>query len=208
MPPLSLPAAIRTSHFGYQRAWTLPLASNGLNGVYFGGLLAYLPLYLTQIHGPNAGFFFTADAVGILLFRIPAGILTDRTRPAVPMMLGLILTLIGLAAFMPPINIVWLMLAGAATGIGAGLFSNGVMTHLLNLSQNNNRGTSMSLSVAAISLGVFLGSSLSGIILGKAGFGGIVLFGAIAEAFAIPLVLWFDRHPTLTPLTSPSSIPT
>lgn len=93
-----------------------------------------MPLLLAQIHGPNAGVFFTADAVGVLLLRVPSGMLADRTRPAVPMLLGALITLGGLAAFAPRMSLRWLILAGVGTGVGAGLFANGVLTEMLALS--------------------------------------------------------------------------
>lgn len=189
---LSMPAEPHApepaSGFGYDRRWTAGLVANCINGIYFGGILAYLPLFMAQIHGPNAGIFFTADAVGVVVLRIPSGMLADRTRPAVPMLLGLAITILGLAAFAPHTSTLSLIAAGAGTGIGAGLFANGLLTDLLGLSSRRNRGTAMSLSFATAGFGVFVGSSISGLLFAPAGFGGIILFGAVCEAVGIPIV--------------------
>jgi MFS family permease len=178
----------------FDRDWTLPLLATGLNGIYFGAIVAYLPLFLAQIHGPNAGIFFTADAVGVLLLRVPSGMMADRTRPAVPMLLGAVITLGGLAAFAPRMSLPWLILAGVGTGVGAGLFANGVLTEMLALSTSANRGSAMALPSAAIGGGMFLGSAVSGVLFRPVGFGGIVLFCALAEALAVPAIVSMWRH--------------
>jgi MFS family permease len=181
--------------YGYDRSWTGLLIANGLNGVYFGGISAYLPLFMHAIHGPNAGIFFTADAVGVLLLRWPAGILADRTRPLVPITLGILITLAGLAAFIPAQSVITLALAGAGTGIGAGLFANGLLTDLTQRSTSANRGTAMSLSFLTPGLGVFIGAGFSGALYGPGGFGAIILFGALAEAVGLPVLLLAHRRP-------------
>jgi len=176
--------------YGYDRRWTVELIANGLNGVYFGGIIAYLPLFMASIHGPNAGIFYTADAIGVLLLRWPSGMLADRTHPRVPMLLGLVMTLLGLAAFAPPTNVVWLVLAGAGTGIGAGLFANGLLTEMAAVSTERNRGTAMALSLVTPSAGVFVGGWIGGLLYLPHGFGGVIVFGAVAEAIGIPLLLF------------------
>jgi MFS family permease len=175
--------------FRFDRRWSAPLAANGLNGVYYGGILAYLPLYLAQIHGPNAGIFFTADAIGVVLLRIPAGMLADRTRPVVPMLAGVGLTLAGLVAFAPPTNVLWLVLAGVGTGVGAGLMASGALTELANLSTPANRGSAMALVVVSIGAGAFAGSTTAGLIINPWGFDGVILFGFVVQALALPLLL-------------------
>lgn len=92
----------------------------------------------SQAHGPNAGIFFKADALGVVALRIPSGMLAERTNPVVPMLIGLAITLLGLAAFVPQSTVLTLVLAGVGTGIGAGLFSNGLLTEMLNMSSERN----------------------------------------------------------------------
>jgi MFS family permease len=174
---------------GFRRRWTAPLIANIANGVYYGAILAYLPLFLATIHGPNAGIFFTADAIGVVLLRWPAGLLADRTSPIVPMLIGLLLTLAGLAAFAPSTTVVWLVLAGAGTGIGAGLFANGILTEMTALSTQQNRGGAMALTFATATFGGFLGSAISGLLYRPIGFAGIIVFGAIVEAAVVPVLL-------------------
>jgi MFS family permease len=183
--------------FGFDRVWIPSLAGNTLAAMYFGGLLAYLPLFLRQMHGPNAGIFFTADAVGVLLLRIPTGMLADRRGSFLPKLLGLLVTLPGIAALAMAPSIYTLVFSGAATGIGAGLFITGVMGDLAKLSSNANRGTAISLGGGSFNAAVFVGSAISGLLIGPGGFNAILVFGAITTLAALPFVLW--RRSIVTP---------
>ena len=187
--PIAPPSPDRTQGFGYDRAWTRLLIFNALSAIYFGGILAYLPLYLRHTHGPNAGIFFTADAVGVLLLRLPTGMLIDRRGSFLPKILGAALTLPGLALLALPPSIPALMLAGAATGMGAGAFVTGVYTDLANGSTAANRGTAMSLGTGTFSGAIFLGSSISGLLVGPGGFNAVLIFGAVSCVAALPFVL-------------------
>ena len=191
---LLVPAMARPAEqplgFGFDRIWIPPLLGNLLFAVYFGGILAYLPLDLRQLHGPNAGIFFTADAIGVLLLRVPTGILADRSGSFLPKLIGLVITLpgIGILAFAP--SILTLALSGCATGVGAGLFITGIMADLSNLSTAVNRGTAMALASASFSAGIFGGSAFSGVLIGPGGFNSVLLFGAVTCLMAFPFALW------------------
>jgi MFS family permease len=184
-PPTPTPAR----GFGFDRAWTSLIVANGLAAIYFGGIVAYLPLNLRALHGPNAGIFFTADAIGVLLLRIPTGILVDRRGALIPMVLGLAITLPGIGVLALPPSIVTLALSGAMTGIGAGLFITGVYTDLASRSSDANRGTAMSMSSASFGGAIFVGSAVSGLLIGPGGFNAVLTFGAITCALALPFAV-------------------
>ena len=180
--------------FGFDRAWMPLIVANGLAAIYFGGIVAYLPLHLRALHGPNAGIFFTADAIGVLLLRIPTGMLVDRRGALIPMVLGLTITLpgIGILALSP--SVVTLALSGAMTGIGAGLFITGIYTDLASRSSDANRGTAMSLSSASFGGAIFVGSAISGLLIGPGGFNAVLLFGVATCVLALPFAVL--RRPT------------
>jgi MFS family permease len=175
--------------FGYDRAWTPLIVANGLAAIYFGGIIAYLPLYLRHVHGPNAGIFFTADAIGVLLLRIPTGLLADRQGALLPKILGLAITLPGIGVLGLSPSIFTLVASGAMTGIGAGLFITGVYADLAVRSTEANRGTAMSLSAASFGAAIFAGSAISGLLIGPGGFTAVLIFGAITCLAALPFAV-------------------
>jgi MFS family permease len=175
--------------FGFDRRWIPLLLTNLLGVANFGGIVAYLPLYLQQRHGPNAGIFFTADAVGVLLLRIPTGMIADRYGSLVPIILGLAVTIPGLAALAISPSVAGMIAAGAGTGIGAGLLITGILADLTRASTERNRGTALSLSSASFSAGIFAGSAVSGVLIGPGGFNAILLFGIVTCIAALPLPL-------------------
>jgi MFS family permease len=170
---------------GFDRAWLPPLLANGLAVMYFGGIVAYLPLVLRHAHGPNAGIFFTADAVGVLLLRVPTGMLADRSGSLLPKVAGVALTLPGIAVLALPPSIPVLVVSGAFTGAGAGLFITGVLADLARLSTEANRGTAMSMGTGSFSASIFAGSTISGLLIG-AGFNAILVFGFLTTVAALP----------------------
>jgi MFS family permease len=179
---------------GYDRRWTALLLANAFCGAYFGGVVAYLPLALARVRGPNAGIFFTADALSVLLLRAPSGALVDRSGPRLVQLSGAIVTLAGLGALALPASLLALVAAGAGTGIGAGLFISAVLVTLTRRSGDHNRGTAMALSSASLNIGMFACAALSGPLYGAAGFGAVLLFGAATTLAALPCVL-ADRAP-------------
>jgi MFS family permease len=183
------------SGFGYDRAWTPLIVANGLAAIYFGGIVAYLPLYLRHVHGPNAGIFFTADAIGVLLLRIPTGLLADRQGALLPKILGLAITLPGIGALGLPPSIFTLIASGAMTGIGAGLFITGVYADLAVRSTEANRGTAMSLSAASFGAAIFAGSAISGLLIGPGGFTAVLVFGGITCLAALPFAVLKSTDP-------------
>jgi MFS family permease len=174
--------------FGYDGRWTALLLANLLNVAYFGGIVAYLPIVLARAGSLNAGIFFTADALGVLLLRIPTGALVDRYGPRPAEIVGTVLTLAGIwALFLPP-SLPALVAAGVGTGIGAGLFVSAVLVALARRSGAHNRGTAMALVSASANIGIFAGSAGSGLLFGPGGFSAVLLFGALTTVASLPLV--------------------
>ena len=187
--PTIAPDASPARGFGYDRRWTPTLAANALLLAYFGGLLAYLPLALADPGAPNAGLYFAADTIGVMILRVPSGALVDRygARPA--MALGVLITLLGLAALAFPPSALTLIAAGLITGLGAGLFIGGVLVTLNERSGDHNRGTAMAMSAASFNVGLLAGSALSGPLYGFGGFGAVILFGTATTLATLPFIM-------------------
>jgi MFS family permease len=187
--PATTSSSHRTLGFTYSRSWTRLLIGYGLAVFYWGGVIAYLPLVLRAEHGANAGIFFTADAIGVLVLRIPTGMFTDRYGTLLAKTLGVVTTLPGIAALALSPTIPALVVAGVFTGGSAGLLIPGVMADLSRLSSEENRGTAMALGGGAFSAAVFLGSATSGLLVGPGGFTAVLVVGFVACLAALPF-LW------------------
>jgi MFS family permease len=183
---------VRSRGFGYERRWTRELVANALCNAYFGGIAAYLPLVLAHPAAPNAGIFFTADALGVLLLRAPTGMLVDRSGPRLAEVIGVATTQAGIGALFLPVSSLTLIVAGAGTGTGAGLFLSAVLVSLTQRSGEHNRGTAMALGSASFNLGLFAGGALSGLLVGPGGFGAVLALGLATTVAGLPLVL-FER---------------
>lgn len=192
--PAIAPGATPARGFGYDRRWTAGLAANAFLVAYFGGIVAYLPLALAHPGAPNAGLFFTADAIGVMILRTPTGALVDRfgARPAE--LLGTAVTIAGLGILALPPSSVTLLAAGITTGLGAGLFITGVLVTLAQRSGDHNRGTAMALSATSLNAGLLAGSALSGLFYAPGGFGAVLAFGTATTLAVIPFIL-ADREP-------------
>jgi MFS family permease len=157
--------------------------------IHFGGILAYLSLHLRTVHGPNAGIFFAADSLGVLLLRAPTGMLVDRVGSRWPKILGIILIFLGVVCLGLSPSPLTLIAAGAGTGIGSGMLVSGIFADLARLSGAANRGTALSLGTACFSGGFFVGSAISGLLIGPGGFGAVVVFGAAMTLSALPFAV-------------------
>lgn len=133
-----------------------------------------------------------ADALGVLLLRVPTGMLVDRSGPRLAETVGVVTTLAGIGALFVPASTLTLVAAGAGTGVGAGLFISAVYVSLAQRSGEHNRGTAMALGSASFNLGIFAGSALSGMLIGSGGFNAILVLGLVTTLTGLPLVL-FER---------------
>jgi MFS family permease len=197
-PPAPAPRT-RAHWLGYERRWTQELLANVLCNAYFGGIAAYLPLALARPGSPNAGIFFTADALGVLLLRVPTGMLVDRSGPRLAETVGVAMTLAGIGALFLPASPLTLMAAGAGTGVGAGLFLSAVLVSLTRRSGAHNRGTAMALGSASFNLGIFAGGALAGMLVGRGGFTAVLILGLLTTLAGLPLVLFERPAPPATP---------
>jgi len=158
------PPAARSRVFTYRRSWTPLLLITFLTIIYWGVIIAFLPIYVVQHHGGNVGWFFSADALAIMLLRIPAGWLTDRIGTRWLLVGGIVLTDLAVAVLLLPPSLPVLVVAGAGTGAGAALLIPPTLLEISARSTEGDRGTAMALFstsfAAALGVGTILGTPL------------------------------------------------
>lgn len=147
----------RTFRPAWRTAWWPPLAVSFLFVSHWGVVTGYLP-QRAEAAGADVALFFTADAVALVIARIPAARLGERLGSRRSMLIGIATTALCLLFLLPPATTLFLVLAGAGTGLGAAFILPPINFELARRSTEAVRGSAFALFSFAFSLGVALGS--------------------------------------------------
>lgn len=183
------PRVTRTRLFTYHHRWTALLAVTFLTVVYWGVVSAYLPLHVPKAQVAAVGWFFTADALAVLAFRIPAGYLTDRYGPRWLLLGGIAITVGAILLLLLPASLALLVIAGIGTGAGAALLIPPTLVELGKRSDEGNRGTAMALFTTSFAAAIGVGSLAAAPIVDRLGFDTALLLSTLTCLMAAPLVL-------------------
>jgi ENTS family enterobactin (siderophore) exporter len=180
--------ATRRFGFAFRRSWFAPLAIVTLFVVHWGVITAYMP-QRAELAGANIGLFFAADGVFVLLARLPAGWISDRTRPIWPILAGIALTFAGVFLLLPTPTTPLLIVSGALTGIGAALIIQPILLALTRRSTDADRGSAFALFSACFAAAVVLGSIGTAPLIDPLGFETVLLvaLGALFVAAVLAL---------------------
>jgi predicted MFS family arabinose efflux permease len=194
-------AASRKFGFALRSSWLSLLAITVLFTLHWGVIVAYLP-QRADLAGANVGVFFVADGIFVMLSRIPAGWLADRTRPAIPIVAGILVTLVGVGLLLLPLSTPLIFVSGLLTGVGAALIVAPILLELTRRSADADRGSAFALYSAAFAAGSAIGAVATAPLIEGLGFE-VVLAVALAALLASVLVALADRE-----LWKPVSTPT
>ena len=175
----------------YRRAWTPLYLITFLCVVYWGVVTAFLPVEVPRSQIPNVGWFFVADAVAVLVARIPAGFLADRFGSRWLLVVGALVTGLGIAFLLAPASFTSLLLAGTATGVSAALLLPPILLELTKRSDETDRGTAMALYNTSFAAAVGVGSLGAAGLVQHLGFNATLLLSLAACLSAIPIALGF-----------------
>jgi MFS family permease len=179
------PTAFRPA---WRRSWLAPVLTTILFIAHWGVVTAYLP-QRAQAAGADIGLFFTADALGLLALRVPAGWLAGRIGSRPLIIVGVLVTLVGVALILPPPETWLLVVAGLLCGAGSAFFFPVMALELTFRSDVGTRGSAFALYGLAFGAGIALGSLAVAPIYPLIGFdlallGGLALV-AVAGAIAL-----------------------
>jgi MFS family permease len=183
------PPPSRDRLFTYRSSWTPLLAVTFLTVVYWGVVTAFLPIHVPQDQVANVGWFFAADAIGVLLFRIPAGFFSDRFGPRWLLIGGVFLTVGATSLLLLPPGFLSLVVAGFGTGAGAALLLPPILLELTKRSDDSNRGTAMALYGTSFAAAIGVGSLAAAPLVERVGFHGGLLASILCCLAAIPIIL-------------------
>jgi len=156
------------------RIWA-PIVATGVVGFSFGTLLTFIPLFVAKRRMGNAGLFFSAYSLAIMVARMPAGWISDRLgrwRVIAPMMalLALALGLLGRVRQLP-----WLIVAAVLSGLGFGSIRSAADALVVDRVPLAMRGTALGIALGGFDLGQGLGSFLMGVVADAVGYGGMYI---------------------------------
>lgn len=175
--------------FTFRRAWTPLLALTFLTIVYWGVVTAYLPIHVPRDLIPAVGWFFTADAIGVLLFRIPAGFLADRFGSRWLFLAGIVVTALAIGLIVLPSTWWTLVLAGFGTGAGAALLIPPTLVELQRRSGDHDRGTAMALFTTSFAAAIAVGSLAAAPVVQRVSFEAAMVASAVLCVAAVPIAL-------------------
>lgn len=171
-----------------QPSWVPLLAIGLLTSIYFGTALAFLSPR-AEFAGLNAGLFFSANGVTILLLKLPAGFLADTRSIRALTVFGIGLTGIAVAILIAPPTAATMLLAGFSSGMGAAFTSSALLTALARRSGPESRGAAYSASGLAQSLAIASGGLLGAALVSVGGFELAMVAALAALGLAYGVVL-------------------
>lgn len=169
------------------------LASLVMTGmaVTYGSLLAFFPIYGTQLGVDNPGFFFTAMALAVMAIRASAGRLSDRVgrlTVLLPAAIAMSASMGGLA-LQPPFLV--MILTALLYGVGYGSTHPTAQALAVDLTGESARGPAVAMANAGYTLGIGLGATAMGLVLSAQGFQGMFLVaGLIPVLSLLPVTIW------------------
>jgi MFS family permease len=143
--------------FAWRRAWTLPLLIVVAMTVHWGVVTAYLA-QVAEPAGVNVGIFFTLDAVGVLVLRIPVGWLVDRVPPRPFLLAGIVGLLACVSLTLLPPTLPLFIVAGFLAGAGGVLVVAPMLMVMSHRSGDRDRGSAFAFFYVAMALGNAIGS--------------------------------------------------
>lgn len=194
-PTPSSPSGLR---FVYRRAWTSPIVLVLLYVAHWGVVIAYLPQRAAAA-GADIGLFFVADALSILVLRMPSGWLVDRVPARAVILAGIAATALAVLLLVLPPTTPVLIVAGVLSGGGAGLVITPALLELSRRSGDSDRGSAFSLLSAALASALVVGSIGAAPIVALGGFEAALaatLLGLLASALLAVTDRGFAVRPT------------
>lgn len=183
-----LEAAKRRFGFAFRASWLAPLVVTMLYVLHWGVVTAYLPQRAEAV-GADIGLFFVADGLFVLLARVPAGWLADRTRPLWLVLIGLVMTVLAVAVLLLPLSTPLLFVSGMFTGIGAAIIIIPLMLALTERSTDADRGSAFALYNACFAGAIAIGSIGTAPLIESLGFELLLMLGIAALAVSAVVAL-------------------
>jgi MFS family permease len=172
----------------FRRGWLAPVLVAVLSVAQWGVIQAFVPIEASAA-GSNPSLLFTADAISVLLSRLPAGWMADRYGPLQLGVVGVVLMALSPVVLLLPLSDPVLILAGVLNGTGAGLTLPPMLAELSRRSDESTRGTALGFFSVAFAVGMIIGASGGGLLYSALQFHGLLVVGAILCGMGVAVLL-------------------
>lgn len=146
----------------YEKKALLPSILILLFSITYGGIVTFITLYGREINIENVGWFFTANAIMVLVTRPMAGIIFDRYGHKWLILSGALFASMGLIVLSYTSNTYMLVFSAILYGMGFGTVQPSLQAWTINRVPHNRRGTANGTYFSAFDLGIGTGSILLG----------------------------------------------
>jgi MFS family permease len=189
-----LPAARRAAA-GATRAPLHPLvyfAAVALFGMTatWGTIVAFVPLYAPTLGLENPGWYFSVQAVGVLLLRAATGRLSDRLGRIQVLVPATVLVAVGVWGLALHPSVPMLLALALCYGLGYSAIHPTTMALADDVSTPANRGPAFAVVGAAFSVGSGTGALTMGYVLAHSSFETTFLVAGVVPLVATGLCVW------------------
>jgi MFS family permease len=183
-----VPTTQRPMGLTFRRVWLMPLLVVFLAVPQWGVIQAFVPLEAAAV-GSQPAILFTADAIAVLLVRIPAGWVADRSGPFWLAVSGVLAMTLSPLVLLLPLETWVLVTAGVLNGAGAGLTIPPMLAYLSRRSDDATRGTALAYFAMAFAIGMIVGAAGGGLAYDAVGFSGLLVLGAGCSLTSLGVLL-------------------
>ncbi len=162
-------------------------------GIGFGTISAFISIFAQPRGVANPGFFFTVQAIALLVSRTFAGRLADRHGRATAIIPGIILMTAALALLPWAYGFPHFVISASLFGLGFGTAQPATMALLIDRVRPEQRGLATGTYFTGFDAGIAIGAVLLGIVSQHWGFG-VMWPLAAASTFCGLAGLLADRH--------------
>lgn len=158
---------------------------------YFVSISVVLPVLPVYVRGPlgggdvSVGLAVGAFSVTALLVRPWAGRLADRRGRRLPMLIGIGIVTVSVAAYVAADSVPTLVAMRLVTGAGEALFFTGAASAIADMAPDDRRGEAISFFSVALWTGIAVGPVIGELVLAGGGYDLVWLVGA-----ALGLLAW------------------
>jgi predicted MFS family arabinose efflux permease len=159
-----------------------------LIGIAAGGIMSFFSLYAAEKNFTQIGLFFLLIAAASFIIRLISGKLFDLYGPAIILIPGSVLSIIGLAMLYAAVHESTFLIAAIFYGLGFGAIFPALQTWCMNLVEGHEHEDAMATFFNFFDLGIGGGSFVLGLVAAVASYQAVYMVASIV--YGVLLVIY------------------